>query len=71
MNYEDEKQAALQNEALTEGELYSASMREYAGNVGSENTEQAWILTPFDTWERNPYYNGPPVRHPEDDSDCG
>ena len=32
--------------------------REYAANVGGERPEQAWILTPWDTWERNPAYSG-------------
>jgi hypothetical protein len=43
--------------------------REYARNVGAERPERAWILTDYDTWERNPFYSGPPARHPEDDSD--
>lgn len=43
--------------------------REYARNVGAECPDQAWILTSFDSWERNPFYAGPPCRHPEDDSD--
>lgn len=41
--------------------------REYARNVGRERLEQAWILTDYDTWQRNPFYTGPAVRHPEDD----
>ena len=41
--------------------------REYALNVGRERLEQAWILTDYDTWQRNPFYTGPAVRHPEDD----
>ena len=41
---------------------------EYGRNHGSENTDCAWILTPFDTWEANPFYRGPAVPHPEDDS---
>jgi hypothetical protein len=43
--------------------------REYARNVGAERPERPWILTDYDTWERNPFYSGPPARHPEDDSD--
>jgi hypothetical protein len=43
------------------------AVREYARNAGSENADQAWILSPYDTWERNPFYVGPPARHPEDD----
>jgi hypothetical protein len=42
--------------------------REFARNVGHERPERAWILTDFDTWERNPYYHGPPQPHPEDDA---
>lgn len=45
-------------------------LREFARNAGHEHPEQAWILTPWDTWEKNPAYSGPPVRHPEDDADC-
>ena len=43
------------------------AMREYARNVGREFPTRAWIATPLDSWEKNPYYNGPPVRHPEED----
>jgi hypothetical protein len=32
--------------------------REYAANAGGDRPEQAWILTPWDTWERNPAYSG-------------
>lgn len=41
--------------------------REYALNVGRERVESAWILTDYDTWQPNPFYTGPAVRHPEDD----
>ncbi len=34
---------------------------------GAENPQKAWVLTGFDVWEPNPYYNGPPQPHPEDD----
>lgn len=47
----------------------SEACREYARNVGCDRPQQAWILTDFDTWERNPYYTGPAVPHPEDDYD--
>lgn len=45
------------------------SCREYARNVGMENQDVAWINTPQDTWERNPFYQGLAVRHPEDDDE--
>lgn len=32
--------------------------REYARNVGAEFPEKPWILTDYDTWEKNPYYTG-------------
>ena len=45
----------------------SEACKEYARNYGSDRPERAWILTDFDTWERNPFYSGPKVPHPEDD----
>ena len=54
MNYED--RPATKTEAC----------REYAMNVGADHPEQAWLLTDYDTWERNPHYHGPAVPHPED-----
>jgi hypothetical protein len=41
--------------------------REYARNMGGECPDQEWLLTSYDTWERNPHYTGKPGRHPEDD----
>ena len=35
---------------------------------GFENQNKQWILTSWDSWEKNPYYNGPDQQHPEDDS---
>jgi len=43
----------------------SDSCREYAHNAGSDRLDSAWILTPWDTWEKNPHYSGVPVSHPE------
>lgn len=34
---------------------------------GSENPHKQWILSDWDTWERNPFYTGPDQGHPEDD----
>lgn len=42
---------------------------EFAHNVGRDNADQAWILSDRDAWYANPFYQGPPVAHPE--SDCG
>lgn len=54
----------------------SEACREFAQAVGFDNMaagreQPAWILTNWDSWERNPYYTGPAVRHPEDDSEPG
>lgn len=43
----------------------SEAIQEYALNVGHDNPDQAWILTPFDVWQPNPFYQGPKVPHPE------
>lgn len=40
--------------------------KEYARNVGAMDPDKAWILTDYDTWERNPSYVGPPQPHPDD-----
>ena len=45
------------------------AVREYTRNVGSTRPDSAWILSQYDSWERNPYYSGPPQPHPEDDYD--
>lgn len=45
----------------------SDARAEYARNVGAEDRGRQWLLTGWDTWERNPYYTGPEQRHPEDD----
>lgn len=34
---------------------------------GMEQQDRQWILTDWDTWERNPYYHGEEQQHPEDD----
>lgn len=47
----------------------SEACREFARNVGGEQPERAWILTDYDTWERNPFYYGPSVPHPEYDAE--
>mgnify|MGYP003387726444 CR=1 FL=1 len=47
------------------------SDREFARNAGMDDPDRAWILAPSDAWYPNPFYSGPPVNHPEDDSDYG
>ena len=45
------------------------AMREYATNVGAEHPEREWILTGYDVWVANPFFNGVPGPHPEEDWD--
>ncbi len=52
---------------MDDGTYYHMAFKEYARNVGAEFPDRPWILTPMDTWERNPFYRGPPAPHPEDD----
>jgi hypothetical protein len=40
------------------------AVREWARNFGHDHPDQAWLLSDRDTWERNPFYQGPPVEHP-------
>lgn len=40
---------------------------EWIRNVGRDRPDHPWILSNYDTWHKNPFYNGPPRRHPEDD----
>lgn len=47
----------------TDSELDRAS----ASELGYDQPDRAWILTDRDVWHKNPYYQGPPVPHPEDD----
>ena len=65
--YDEEREAALAQDAMTQGEYMSAALAQYAAAYGEADPARAWVLTPYDTWEANPYYQGPPVRHPEDD----
>jgi hypothetical protein len=46
------------------------AVNEWAHNVGYEDCykDSQWILSSYDSWERNPHYSGPEQAHPEDDS---
>ena len=67
--YEAEKQEALYQESLSPAEWTRAAVDQYASVYGEEDTKAAWILSPFDTWEANPHYQGAPQPHPEADQD--
>jgi hypothetical protein len=42
------------------------AVREWAYITGYHYPEQEWLLSNYDTWEKNPCYTGTPGRHPED-----
>ena len=69
MTYSHERDDALAQEAMALGDYNSMATRQYADAHGSVDTAAAWILTPFDSWERNPHYVGPAMPHPEDWTD--
>lgn len=52
---------------MSQAEYMGEALREFAANHGERNQDAEWILSPFDTWLRNPFYTGKPGRHPEDD----
>jgi hypothetical protein len=45
----------------------SEAVAEFGRNAGMDNPDRAWLLHDWDVWVRNPYYQGPPVPHPESD----
>lgn len=42
------------------------AVREWAWIVGAERPDQEYLLSNYDSWEKNPHYRGAPGRHPED-----
>ena len=67
---ERERRESLREERMSQGEYLTEAVAQYAAAYGAEDTSRAWILSPFDTWEPNPYYVGPPVPYPDaDESD--
>ena len=59
---EEDYYAALDERVATPSEACA----EYARNAGAMDPGRQWVLTPWDTWERNPAYTGPEQRHPLD-----
>jgi hypothetical protein len=47
------------------------AVREWAYNVGGQFPLRQWLLSDYDTWERNPGYIGPDLGHPEYDTPLG
>jgi len=44
-----------------------AALHQYAEAYGEERPNVEYILSPYDTWLRNPYYTGAPGPHPDFD----
>ena len=66
-----EYQADMDQASMSQGEYMSEALHQYAAAHGEDRPDQAWILSPFDTWESNPFYNGPAgAPHPEDEAAC-
>lgn len=61
----DEMENALWNESLSQSEHTQLSMKEWVNNYGFDNPGKEWIVTPFDTIEKNPHYFGPSTPMPE------
>ena len=55
----------MEDRVATMGE----AANEHVWNVGRDRPDVEWILSPYDTWHKNPYYTGEPGRHPEDPPD--
>ncbi len=43
------------------------AVREWKFAVGRECPNECWLLSDYDTWERNPFYQGHEQPHPEYD----
>ena len=65
-----EYDAAMEQEAMSQGEYMEAAVRQHTSAYGEERPEQEYLLSPFDTWEKNPWYQGEPGPHPEDEDAC-
>ena len=57
------------SEQLSNGEYVAEALHQYADVYGLEDVDREWILSPFDSWMKNPHYTGTPGRHPEEDWD--
>mgnify|MGYP001553102981 FL=1 len=61
MNIQEQEERDF--EVATDSDWDRAEARE----LGAADPDQAWVLTDRDVWHANPFYQGPPVPHPEDD----
>jgi hypothetical protein len=61
MNYQEYDEYQEQRPLATKGE----AALEYVFNKGRDNPELPWILTPYDVWYPNPFFQGDRGPHPE------
>lgn len=66
---EREYQAAMEQESMPQGEFMREAVFQHTSVIGADRPESRWILSPFDTWETNPHWDGsnPYQPHPEDE----
>lgn len=57
------------SDSLSDSQWRSAAVQQWAADRGQLRPDLAWIISPFDTWEPNPFYVGPRQPHPDDDCD--
>ncbi len=65
-----EYDADMEQAAMSQGEYLEAAVRQHTSVYGEERQDQEYLLSPFDTWEKNPWYQGEPGPHPEDQDAC-
>jgi hypothetical protein len=59
MNYDDE---------YTNYGTMDEQVAQWIWAYGAESPDKEWMLSPFDTWHRNPHFTGVRTEgHPEDD----
>lgn len=54
------------SDEMSHSEWRHAALHQYAEAYGEERPDVEYILSPYDTWHRNPFYTGEPGPHPED-----
>lgn len=64
-----EYQAAMDQESMSQGEYMSEALYQHSAVYGADRPADRWVLSPFDTWETNPCWDGtePYQPHPEDE----
>ena len=55
------------DEHMTQSEWRRGMLNQYAEAYGEERLNVEYILSPYDTWLRNPYYRGRQGPHPDFD----